>query len=258
MTALTRRAWIAGLLLTAALAPAQAQRASLDTPPVQPVSARNGMVVAQEARAARIGADVLQRGGNAVDAAVAVGFALAVTYPRAGNIGGGGFMVIHLAAAGRRSIAIDYRETAPSATTRETYLDAHGAADPQQVARHRACHRRARHGCGSVAGAPEIRLGTFHIRGVDRAGARARPRRLFRSTTISPIRCRASIARLARWPSSAKIFLRRWRADRARRPLWCRPILPPPSATSPATARARSMMARSPIRSPPPCARPAG
>src|SRR6266540_2932738 len=61
------------------------------------VVARHGMVVAQEARAARVGVEVLQNGGNAVDAAVATGFALAVTYPRAGNIGGGGYMVIHLA-----------------------------------------------------------------------------------------------------------------------------------------------------------------
>ena len=89
------------------------------------------MVVAQEALAARIGVDVLKRGGNAVDAAVAVGFALAVTYPRAGNIGGGGFMVIHLA-RGNRQIAIDYRETAPAATPRDMFLDERGEADPKK------------------------------------------------------------------------------------------------------------------------------
>ena len=93
------------------------------------------MVVAQETKAAKIGADVLRRGGNAVDAAVAVGYALAVTYPVAGNIGGGGFMVIHLAKTKRdpaRDIAIDYRETAPAATTRNAFLDANGQADPRK------------------------------------------------------------------------------------------------------------------------------
>ncbi|MGB8019559.1 MAG: gamma-glutamyltransferase, partial [Pseudolabrys sp.] len=68
--------------------------------PAQTILAHNGMVVAQEQRSARIGIEILDRGGNAVDAAVAVGFALAVTYPRAGNIGGGGFMVIHLGKTG--------------------------------------------------------------------------------------------------------------------------------------------------------------
>src|SRR4029077_15115417 len=100
-----------------------------DIPRATPVTAKNGMVVAQEARAARIGADILKAGGNAVDAAVATGFALAVSYPRAGNIGGGGYMVIHLA-RGHRNTAIDYRERAPAATTRETFLDAQGEADP--------------------------------------------------------------------------------------------------------------------------------
>src|SRR6202044_1747047 len=92
---------------------------------VHAVVAEHGMVVAQEKLGARIGADVLRRGGNAVDAAVATGFAMAVTYPRAGNIGGGGFMVIHLA-EGNRDIAIDYRETAPAATTRDIFLGADG------------------------------------------------------------------------------------------------------------------------------------
>ena len=113
----------------------------------QAVTARNGMVVAQEARAAQIGVEVLEHGGNAVDAAVAIGFAMAVTYPRAGNIGGGGFMVIHLA-AGRRDVAIDYRETAPAATTRDIFLDAERRGRSAQVARLRrsrsACPARSR------------------------------------------------------------------------------------------------------------------
>ena len=89
------------------------------------------MVVAQEPLAAKIGVDILKRGGNAVDAAVAVGFAMAVTYPDAGNLGGGGFMVIHLA-KGDRNTTIDYRETAPAAATKTMFLDADGKADPHK------------------------------------------------------------------------------------------------------------------------------
>jgi gamma-glutamyltranspeptidase / glutathione hydrolase len=95
----------------------------------RPVIARHGMVVSQEAAASRVGLDVLKRGGNAVDAAVAVGFALAVTLPRAGNIGGGGFMLIHRSDL-NKTIAIDYREAAPAATTKDVFLDAGGEADP--------------------------------------------------------------------------------------------------------------------------------
>jgi gamma-glutamyltranspeptidase/glutathione hydrolase len=113
-------------------ADAQDQRRGLFTPSaagaIHPVVAKSGMVVAQEKIAARIGADVLARGGNAIDAAVATGFAMAVTYPRAGNIGGGGFMVIH-AAERHEDIALDYRETAPSATTKEIFLGADGQPD---------------------------------------------------------------------------------------------------------------------------------
>jgi gamma-glutamyltranspeptidase/glutathione hydrolase len=112
---------------------AQDSRHGFYTPPalgtIKPVPAQHGMVVAQEKIAARIGADVLSRGGNAVDAAVATGFAMAVTYPRAGNIGGGGFMMIHLA-KDNQDIALDYRETAPAAATRDMFLGADGKPDP--------------------------------------------------------------------------------------------------------------------------------
>jgi gamma-glutamyltranspeptidase/glutathione hydrolase len=123
-----RHAIVAAFVLAVALfapATAQEQRRGLYTPAaadtVHSVAAEHGMVVAQEKTAARIGTDVLRRGGNAVDAAVATGFAMAVTYPRAGNIGGGGFMVIH-SAERHEDIAIDYRETAPAATTPGIFL----------------------------------------------------------------------------------------------------------------------------------------
>ncbi|WP_084704891.1 gamma-glutamyltransferase [Beijerinckia mobilis] len=99
-----------------------------------PVLARHGMVAAQETKAASIGVAILQQGGNAVDAAVAVAFALAVTLPRAGNLGGGGFMLVHLA-KDDKTIAIDYRETAPEAMTETTFLDADGHADPERSRR---------------------------------------------------------------------------------------------------------------------------
>ena len=86
--------------------------------------APNGMVASNSALASEAGVEIMKRGGNAVDAAVATGFALAVTYPQAGNIGGGGFMVIRMADG--RSAAIDYREVAPLAATRNMYVDSTG------------------------------------------------------------------------------------------------------------------------------------
>jgi gamma-glutamyltranspeptidase/glutathione hydrolase len=110
----------------------QEQRRGFYTPlaadAIHSIPAEHGMVVAQEKTAAQIGTDILRRGGNAVDAAVATGFAMAVTYPRAGNIGGGGFMVIH-SAERHEDIAIDYRETAPAATTSSIFLGADGKPD---------------------------------------------------------------------------------------------------------------------------------
>ncbi len=90
----------------------------------QPVRARRGMVASTSKLASQAGVDVLRRGGNAVDAAVAVALALAVTYPAAGNLGGGGFMMIRLRDG--RTTAIDYREMAPAAAHRNVYLDAQG------------------------------------------------------------------------------------------------------------------------------------
>jgi len=93
-----------------------------------PVSAENGMVVTAQAYATRVGVDVLKQGGNAIDAAVAVGYTLAVVYPAAGNLGGGGFVTLQLA-DGRRSF-IDFRETAPLAAKPSMFLDAQGDVIP--------------------------------------------------------------------------------------------------------------------------------
>ena len=87
-----------------------------------PIQANNGMVASQEAIATNVGIDILKEGGNAIDAAVAVGFTLAVTLPQAGNLGGGGFMMIYIASE-NRTIALDFRETAPSMASKNMFLD---------------------------------------------------------------------------------------------------------------------------------------
>ena len=207
MTRVARILSLSLALLFSALAYAQVAPVSRAPAiaPAQAIHARNGMVVAQESRAARIGVEMLDRGGNAVDAAVAVGFALAVTYPRAGNIGGGGFMLIHLA-KDNRDIAIDYRETAPGAVTTTMFLDAKGEPDPVKsrdsalsigvpgtVAGLALAHRK--YGSGKLTLAELIQPAITQARnGVDIADdlADSLPR---------------AQARLARWPSSAPIFL---------------------------------------------------
>ena len=90
----------------------------------EPVRAKHGMVASTNEVASRVGVDIMKRGGNAVDAAIAVAFALAVTHPAAGNLGGGGFMMIRLKDG--KSTAIDYREMAPAAAHRDVYLDKNG------------------------------------------------------------------------------------------------------------------------------------
>jgi len=96
-----------------------------------PVVAEHGMVASQSRYATEAGLAVLKEGGNAVDAAVTVGFTLAVTLPRAGNIGGGGFMLVHLADQ-KKTVAIDYREKAPQASTKDMFLNAEGHADAEK------------------------------------------------------------------------------------------------------------------------------
>lgn len=104
----------------------------------QPVRARNAMVASEHRLASEAGLQILQQGGNAVDAAVAMGFALAVVLPNAGNLGGGGFMVVHDADTGSNH-ALDFRETAPAAAHRDLYLDADGQLmDGDSLFSHRA------------------------------------------------------------------------------------------------------------------------
>ncbi len=122
---MTCRYWMAAASVLWMIAPGPAATGASKAP----VRAASGMVVSTEPRATDIGVGVLRRGGNAVDAAVAVGFALAVTHPSAGNLGGGGFMLIRMANAGG-IVAVDYREKAPAAATRTMYLDESGHVIP--------------------------------------------------------------------------------------------------------------------------------
>src|SRR3954454_6381371 len=198
------------LLLVAFYAPSAAQqpgRGSYTPSAAQSINAvvaEHGMVVAQEKTAAAIGADVLRRGGNAVDAAVATGFAMAVSYPRAGNIGGGGFMLIH-SADRHEDVAIDYRETAPAATTARIFLGPDGKPDI-------AKSRDSALGIGvpgTVAGLAlaldKYGSGKFTLADVIKPGlalAADGTEIADDSADTLPDWHR----RLARWPSSAKIF----------------------------------------------------
>ena len=114
--------YLSGLLVLSAAGLPQAARA------LSPVAARHGMVATSEPLASQAGVEILRMGGNAVDAAVAVGFAMAVTFPQAGNLGGGGFMLIRMAHGD--AVVVDYREEAPAAASRTMYQDAEGNLVP--------------------------------------------------------------------------------------------------------------------------------
>lgn len=122
-----RKSLLAFAALAMVAAPVSAQKKQLlEYPSIHsPVVGENGMVVSQNAIASKVGADVIRKGGNAVDAAVAMGFALAVTLPRAGNIGGDGFMLVHDGRTGE-DIFFDFRSVAPKAATLPMFLDNKG------------------------------------------------------------------------------------------------------------------------------------
>jgi len=186
--------------------PANTAPRSEDFATLRPVLARNGMVATQEARATRIGVSVLEKGGNAVDAAVAVGFALAVTLPRAGNLGGGGFMLVHLAERDE-TIAIDFREAAPGAITRDVFLDEEGEADPAKS-----------RDSGLAVGVPGTVAGLAHAHGLYGSGRFTLKELIAPAIALArggiPVdedladSLPAAQRRLARYPSSAKIFLK--------------------------------------------------
>lgn len=169
-----------------------------------PAAGRDGMVVTQKAEATQIGLDVLRRGGNAVDAAVAVAFALAVVLPRAGNLGGGGFMMVYEAKTAGVA-ALDYREIAPSGAHRDLFLDPEGNVDTE-----RARYSHLSTGVpGTVAGlaAAHERYGTMPLAELVapaiELAEKGYPVTLSQAAALADRR-----ERLARSPASAKIFLR--------------------------------------------------
>ncbi len=171
---------------------------------VHPVFATHGMVATQEALATQVGLDILKQGGNAVDAGVAVGFALAVTLPRAGNLGGGGFMLIH-SAKRKETTALDFRETAPAAAGRDMYLDAQGNMD----------ERRARFSYlsagvpGTVAGLVLAleHYGTLPLKAVMAPAIRLAEEGFAIGEGLADS-LKAARERMSPWPASMKIFFK--------------------------------------------------
>ena len=169
-----------------------------------PVWAKNGMVATQEALASDIGLQILKDGGNAVDAGVAVGFALAVTLPRAGNIGGGGFMMIYDAKQGK-TIALDYREKAPSSASRDMYLDDEGNAVSDLSRYH-----------GLAVGVPGTVAGL--LKALEEHGTMSREQVMAPAIALAEdgIEVTAGLSesltalsdRLQKWPSTKKVFFK--------------------------------------------------
>jgi gamma-glutamyltranspeptidase/glutathione hydrolase len=168
-----------------------------------PVAATGGMVVSTDELASQVGVDVLRAGGNAVDAAIAVQFALAVVNPEAGNIGGGGFMLVHLADG--TAAALDFREKAPLAATRDMYLDAAGEVTEASLVGHVASGVP-----GSVAGmwAAHERFGTLAWADLVEPSIRLAEGFEVRARFLEPLDD-DMVELLARFPASAAQFLPR-------------------------------------------------
>jgi gamma-glutamyltranspeptidase/glutathione hydrolase len=168
--------------------------------PAATVEGRAGMVASGHPLASEVGADVLARGGNAIDAAVAVGFALAVVLPEAGNIGGGGYLV-HRDAKGS-AVALDYRETAPAAATRDMYLGAAGELTDRSRYGHLASGVP-----GSVAGlaAMHERLGSLPWRELVEPAIELARGHVF--DEARRMNREAAVEKLERFPSSVELLL---------------------------------------------------
>src|SRR5450432_4145245 len=170
---------------------------------LRPVHAKKAMVVSVHGEASRAGIFILHKGGNAVDAAVATGFALAVTHPTAGNIGGGGFMLVRMADG--RTTFLDFREKAPASATRNMYLDANGKVTKDSTVGWRAsgvpgsvrgfelAHKKFGHKAWSELVDPAVKLASegFPL-----------------SFNVSQsLKNKATNDRLAQFPDSKRIFL---------------------------------------------------
>lgn len=201
-------------LLVAVLLPAYARDTTAPVMPVvryditydifTPVPGKHGMVASEHALASQAGLDILRQGGNAVDAAVAVGFALAVVLPNAGNVGGGGFMMIHDAKTSK-NVALDFREMAPTRSSRDMYLDKDGNVIP-----HKSLYTHDAVGIpGTVAGLVHAlrEYGSLPLTTVMAPAIRLAAQ----GFTVSPqlaLLLKESARQLGQWPASRAIFFK--------------------------------------------------
>ncbi|MES2353967.1 MAG: gamma-glutamyltransferase [Pseudomonadota bacterium] len=170
-----------------------------------PVYAKNGMVSSEHYLATKIGVDILKRGGNAADAAVAVGFALAVVLPNAGNLGGGGFMMIH-SARDNRDVAIDFREMAPARSSRDMFLNSKGdVVEDESLYSHKAIGIP-----GTVAGLVHVlnKYGTMKLSEVMKPAIEFADKGFFVADSLASM-LREEQQNLGKWEATRKIFFKK-------------------------------------------------